>query len=184
MAEEYKEMIQNWNTESKEGVDILADKYGNPDEITNSQVIWYNNGPWAKTVVYEARDDHHFPMKHTDFVEQSIFYYVTPDKFTELAEFDGSVTCKRTAGMISAKCHDEEANFLALNLAHDINTNKKTVEEARNYYVQAMKDYRAKKDVPYMQSLQFEPLKKQESQYLDQELVKKEELDEIEESNK
>lgn len=119
-------------------------------------------------------------MKHTDFIEQSVFYYVTPDKYTELAEFDGSVTCKRTPGMISAKCHDEEANFLAINLAHDINTNKKTVEEARNYYVQAMKDYRAKKDVPYMKALQFEPLTKKESVYMDIEMVTKEELDKIE----
>ncbi len=32
-----------------------------------------------------------------------------------VAEFDGSVIVERTAGEVSARCHDEQANFLALN---------------------------------------------------------------------
>ncbi|MDQ3477432.1 MAG: hypothetical protein M3492_14190 [Actinomycetota bacterium] len=38
-----------------------------------------------------------------------------PTEFcTPLAEFDGSVIVERTAGEVSARCHDEQANFLAL----------------------------------------------------------------------
>jgi hypothetical protein len=43
------------------------------------------------------------------------------------------------------RCHDEEANFLALNLMHDIVTDSKTVQEARKYYAKEFVDYRCKK---------------------------------------
>jgi hypothetical protein len=42
-----------------------------------------------------------------------IDYRVPPEKFTELAIFDGSVIVERTADEVSARCHDEQANFLA-----------------------------------------------------------------------
>ncbi len=40
---------------------------------------------------------------------------------------------------------------------HDIIIGKKTVEEAKQVYVQAMKDFRAGKPTPYMEKLHFEP---------------------------
>ena len=74
-----------------------------------------------------------------------------------LAEFDGSVVAERTAGEVSARCHDEEANNLALNLAHDIVTGEKTVDEARAYYAKEFLDYRRGLPTPYMDELRFEP---------------------------
>ena len=70
-----------------------------------------------------------------------------------MAQFDGSVIPERTAGEVSARCHDEEANSLALNLMHDIVTGAKTAEEARAYYGKEFLDYRRKKPTPYMSGL-------------------------------
>jgi hypothetical protein len=53
---------------------------------------------------------------------------VPPDKFDELAEYDGSVIVERTKGEIAARCDLEGANFLALNLAHEIVTGKRSVD--------------------------------------------------------
>ncbi len=78
--------------------------------------------------------DHNFPAPRSGSVESFIDYRVPPNKFTPLAEFDGSVIVERTAGEVSARCHDEQANFLALNLMHDILTGARTVQEARDYY--------------------------------------------------
>ena len=75
------------------------------------------------------------------------------EKFSELAEFDGSVIVERTAGEVSPRCHDEEANFLALNLMHDIVTGAKTAKEARDYHAKEFADYRSKKPTPYMSAL-------------------------------
>lgn len=72
-----------------------------------------------------------------------------------MAAFDGSVVVERTAGEASARCHDEEANRLALNLMHDIVTGAKGVAEARDYYVKEFADYRRKKPTPYMEKLRF-----------------------------
>lgn len=51
-------------------------------------------------------------------------------KFTPLARFDGSVIVGRTTGEVSARCHDEGANSLALNLRHDIVVGARRVDEA------------------------------------------------------
>ncbi len=64
---------------------------------------------------------------------------------------------ERTVGEVSARCHDEQANSLALNLMHDIVTGEKNVEEAREYYAKEFLDARRKRPTPYMEELQFEP---------------------------
>ncbi len=65
-----------------------------------------------------------------------------PDKAGDLARYDGSVIVERTKGEIAARCDKEEANFLALNLANDIVTGKKSVEAARKFYAEAMREMR------------------------------------------
>lgn len=64
---------------------------------------------------------------------------------------------ERTAGEVSARCHDEQANNLALNLMHDIVTGARTAEEARAYYAKEFADYRRKLPTPYMDKLRFAP---------------------------
>jgi hypothetical protein len=78
---------------------------------------------------------------HIDSVESTIDYHVPTQKCSALGEFDGSVV-ERTVGEVSARCHDEQANFLALNLMNDIVTGAKTVEDARRYYAKEFLDYR------------------------------------------
>src|SRR5207237_7626111 len=95
-----------------------------------------------------------------------------------------SVTYKRTEGVLSAKCHDEEANRLALNLTHDIITGRKSAEEAKQFYLQCMIDSRAGKATPYMEKLQFEPCSKDDAQDADKELMSEEELKKTAENEK
>jgi hypothetical protein len=99
---------------------------------------------------------HNFPAPHHDSVESFLGYRVPVEKFSELAQFDGSVIAERTAGEVSARCHDEEANRLALNLMQDIVTGAKSVAAAREYYAKEFLDYRRKKPTPYMERLRFE----------------------------
>src|SRR6266545_3262356 len=114
------QLMEAWPEESREAAQLVIDKYGDPSEV---------------------------PASHIDAVESVLDYRVPTEKFSPLAEFDGSVVVERTAGEISARCHDEEANFLALNLAHDIVTGERTVEDARDFYAQSMIDYREGKPV-------------------------------------
>jgi hypothetical protein len=49
--------------------------------------------------------------------------------------FDGSVTFDRTQGTIGARCDLEANNFLALNLANDIVTNKNLLNRLAKHMV-------------------------------------------------
>ena len=103
-------------------------------------------GAWKRIIASRAFYQHNFPVPHFDSVESVIDYRVPVDKFTEIATFDGSVILEeRTTGEVSARCHDEQANMLALNLMHDIVTGAKTAQDARAYYAKEFADYRRKK---------------------------------------
>jgi hypothetical protein len=134
----------------------VIDKYGEPDEAVDSYLVWYSAGPWKRIVASKVFWEHQFPAPHCDSVESVLDYRVPTDAFTPLAEFDGSVIVERTAGEVSARCHDEEANNLALNLMHDIVTGARTVDEARAYYSKEFLDYRRGAPTPYMERLRFE----------------------------
>ncbi len=159
---EIKSMIGNWPEASQLATLDMMDKYGEPNETTASMLIWYNNGPWKRTVIYNVETKHIFPVDHVDVMEQFIDYKVPADKFDELAMYDGSVTVKRTDGEMSAKCDKEGANFIAINLAVDVINNKKTVEEARNFYAKTIKEFALENKMSdYMKSFQFTMMSKE-----------------------
>ena len=149
------DIIRGWPRESREAAQLVINKYGEPDEATDSQLVWRKCGEWKRIVASKNFYQHNFPAPHQDSVESFIDYQVPPEKFSELGAFDGSVIVERTAGEVSARCHDEEANRLALNLMHDIVTGAKSIAEARAYYAKEFIDYRRKKPTPYMEKLRF-----------------------------
>lgn len=151
------QIIKDWPQESREAAQVVIDKYGEPDEATERLLIWYQRGHWKKIIASKEFYRHDFPMPHTDSVQCFIDYRVPVSKFTSIGEFDGSVSVEHTAGEVSARCNDEEANCLALNLTHDIVTGEKNSQEARSYYADAVLNYRRKKPTPYMEDLRFSP---------------------------
>jgi hypothetical protein len=157
MEKQASQITQAWPDESREAAGLVLDAYGEPDEATPTQLIWHRRGPWKRIIASRTFHQHNFPAPHIDCVESVIDYRVPPEKFSELAAFDGSVIVERTAGEVSARCHDEQANFLASNLMHDIVTGAKTAQQARDYYAKEFADYRRRKPTPYMEKLRFAP---------------------------
>jgi hypothetical protein len=147
--------IASWPDMPKQAAMKLIAKYGQPDGVTPTQLIWRGKGPWKETVLYREEIPHQFPASHTDFLEQSIDYKVPPDKFDELAQYDGSVIVERTKGTLAARCDKEELNMLALNLANDIITGKRSVEDARDFYAKTAMAFKNGEKPPYTQKLQF-----------------------------
>jgi hypothetical protein len=111
----------------------------------------------ARVVASRVFYEHNFRAPHIDCVLSTIDCRVPPERVSALGQFDGSVVVERTAGELSARCHDEQANFLALNLMHDIVRGDKDVEAARSYYAKEFLDARRKVPTPYMEGLRFEP---------------------------
>lgn len=149
--------IADWPENAREAAQLVVDQYGEPDEVTDTQVTWHHPGPWKRIVASKVVYEHNFPAPHLDSVQSFIDYHVPPEKVSQITEFDGSVVVERTVGEVSARCHDEQANFLALNLMHDIVTGQKTPDEAREYYAKEFADYRRKLPTPYMEGLRFIP---------------------------
>lgn len=151
-----KQVINDWPETAKKAANAMLDEYGQPDGVTSSMLIWNNTGPFNKTIVYKEEVDHDFPMPHKDVLEQFVYYEVPAEKFDELAKYDGSVIVERTKGVMSARCDKEAANYLALNLAHDIVNDQLTVEQARQMYADVIMQMLQDEKHPYVQDLRFQ----------------------------
>ena len=147
-------MLASWKMEPRELATKIIAKYGLPQEASANRLIWMNNGPWKMSELVNEEIQHDFPMPHHDMFRQVINWKVPADKFDELAEYDGSIIVERTKGEVSARCDKEEANFLAINLAHDIVTGKRSVSDARKAYTEAVSEM---KHPEYMKGLTFTP---------------------------
>jgi hypothetical protein len=93
------------------------------------------------TALSREQVPHDFPAPHKDSLEQLMDYRVPVDLFSKLAEFGGSVMAERTKGELSARCGGTAMNFVAINLAHDIITGKRTVAQARQEYTRLSQAY-------------------------------------------
>jgi hypothetical protein len=149
-------IMSGWPKASKEAVMFMSRKYGPPAAMSKDMMAWGKTGPWKRTIVYAREYSHEFPMHHTDVMQQFIDYKAPPELYDDLAKYDGSVVLERTSGEISARCDKEGANFLALNLAHDIVTGKRKVEEARKMYGEQIEAMKAGKPAPYTEKLLFQ----------------------------
>lgn len=151
-----EKIIGEWPDSSKKAVHHTMKKYGPPNEATQSRLVWYNSGPWKRTVIRWDEIPHNFPVPHVDTMEQFIDYHVPLDKYNDIAKFDGSVIVERTRGEVSARCDSEAANFITINLMHEIVTGKMSVEEAKEAYGEAVSAYAMNNAAPYAEGFTFE----------------------------
>ena len=137
----------------------LVTKYGPPAEATDRQITWYANGPWKRTTLFKEQITHNFANAHQDILEQTISYRVPLDKLAPLAEFNGSLVVNRTRGELSSISDGEDTNFLALNVADDLVTGERDVEQAMTYYAQLIRARMIKEPERDLQTLKFTPPK-------------------------
>lgn len=131
-------VITSWKATPQDVAKKMLAKYGQPQEVTANRLVWHNNGPWKFTQLVNEEIPHDFPMPHKDALYQAINYRIDADKADELLKYDGSVLLERTKGEIGARCDKEDANFLAINLANDVATGRRSVDDARKFYAESM----------------------------------------------
>jgi len=148
-------VVRRWSRGARRVAREIERRYDLPHEATDSMLVWYYSGLWKRTVVHREGVLHQFPVLHRDYLEQTIDYRVPAEKFSELAAFNGSVIVDRTRGELTARCSSEEANFLLINLAHDIVLGKRTPEEARRMCAGMATALRMKWPMPYTSDLLF-----------------------------
>lgn len=151
------DIVENWPMKQREAAVKLIEKYGQPSATSDRMLAWVGNGAFVRTEIARDEASHLFPMEHVDFLTQTVKHRVPADRLAALNEFDGSVWFHRTRGELSAECDVEEMNLLALNLAHDVITGKRTPADARAFYAKtAMAFKQGDKSSAYVTGLIFQ----------------------------
>jgi hypothetical protein len=150
-------IIQDWPEPSRLLAKAVMEKYGPPDEVADKGILWRDNGPWKRTVVYRSPPDGSPLSSGADVLQQAVGYRVPLAKFGELARFDPRVVADRTRDELSARSDSERLNFLALNLADEIIAGWKDAAEARRAYDGICSLERAGKSSSYAEGLRFTP---------------------------
>ncbi|MDO8756693.1 MAG: hypothetical protein Q7J64_01665 [Elusimicrobiota bacterium] len=119
-------IILLWPTFSHRLARQMISRYGLPVDSTDERVVWRDNGPWKRIVVYRNPPDDGLFRKSRGRLEQSVAYELTPGRAAALAEFDKSIEADEKAGLLTARTDDESSNILALNLADEVLRGRRT----------------------------------------------------------
>ena len=95
--------IRGWPDESREAAELVIEKYGEPDESTESQLTWHKAGPWKRIVASRTFHRHDFPAPHVDAVESVIDYRVPPTSLACVRECTRSTIATLWAWLLSKK---------------------------------------------------------------------------------
>ena len=147
--------IEKWPQGSRDVARVMIEKYGEPGEFSGDALVWKENGAWKRSVVYRTARTRLFGPKDTDYLEQTIGYRVPDVKIAELKRFDPRIQADATSGELSARSESEPMNYLALNLAEEIVSEKRTVDDAREVYRKVTEFYQSGKSSPYLNGFMF-----------------------------
>ena len=150
-GDEARRVVSLWPEASKTVSEAMLGKYGPPDLVDIDRLRWSDNGSWKKTTVYRL------PLERGGVLEQSIRFDVPQDRRAALSELDISMTVDQADRVLSVASGSEETNFLAMNLAVEVIREKRTPEEAREFYRRTVKLLDSGKTSSYTQGLLFPP---------------------------
>jgi hypothetical protein len=142
--------IADWPAVSRLIARAMIAEYGQPDEFSSHHLLWHNNGPWKRTVVSRAAR-----MGRNNFLQQVVSYGVPAGKFSEIKSFDRRIVVDAAKNELSSYSDSEKMNFLALNLAYEIITDKQSPAQARRFYGEVTTLSQAGKTSPYTEGLVF-----------------------------
>lgn len=144
-----------WPAPQRAVARAMIDKYGRPAQYDSHALAWFNNGIWKRTVVYR-RGPIPGPNRGKQFLQQTVGYIVPADKIAALKKFDKRLEVSQTAGEMTFTSDREATNLLALNLADEIVTGKRTVASARAFFMRTTVLAAAGKSSPYRKDLRFD----------------------------
>ncbi len=150
--------LQGWPRARRALAVQLVMAYGRPQDATYHRITWYANEPWTRTTLYRFAVRHNFPLPHQDVLEQTVDYRVPAAKMSDLAAYNGSLVCDRTRGELSAHCDTEQQNRIVLNIADDIVTGQRSVDDALAYHAQIIRGMQDRMPESYPFKLKFKIL--------------------------
>jgi len=154
-AQTPESVIRKWPELSRNIARKMTERYGPPSHFSRSALVWEENGTWKRSVVFRDAWPHYARLRDKDYLEQTIPYQVPDGKVAALKRFDRRIAIDRTSGELSARSESEKLNYLTLNLADEIITGKRSVEDARDFYRNAEELSKAGKSSQYLDGIIF-----------------------------
>jgi hypothetical protein len=148
-------IIMKWPEGARATARDMMSKYGQPNRFSEGALVWIDNGPWQKSVVYRSAWPHFIAKKDKDYLEQTIAYRVPAAKIPDLKRFDRRLHVNERVGQLSARSESEAMNFLALNLADEIVNDERGVDDARDFYLRTERLAISGKTSAYTQGFLF-----------------------------
>jgi hypothetical protein len=148
-------LLRQWSERAQMLVRAMTEKYGIPNRLDAFEAVWYDNGPWRRTVVHRDSWSRFLGARDNDFLEQTIEYRVDDKKIRDIQRFHEKIQVDQSAGELSSRAETESLNFLALNLAKDIADGKRSVKSARDFYAKTDELARSGKSSPYLEGFGF-----------------------------
>jgi hypothetical protein len=155
-AQTPESVIKDWPDRARGLARVMIEEYGRPDRFTRDALVWYDNGPWRRTVVYRRAWPHYLWLRDKDYLEQTIGYQVPKDKVNALKRFNRSLDVYPVSEELSSRSESESMNFLALNLADEIVNGTRSVEDARSFYNRTVRLSESGKSSGYLSGFLFE----------------------------
>lgn len=150
-------IILQWPTFSYRLARSMISKYGQPAESSDVRLVWIDNGPWKKTVIYRVPPGGRVLGPDAGRLEQSVGYRVLPEQRSELERFDKTIGVDEQAGLLTVLSNAESDNFLAMNLADEVVRGKRSAKEASDFRRQILRLQDSGKSSPYLEKLLFLP---------------------------
>lgn len=147
--------ILSWPTFSYRLARMMIAEYGQPSEIRDDAVVWNDNGPWKRTVVYRDPPSGRVFRRNKGRLEQSAAYRANPDALDRLAAFDRDVEVDLAEARITSRADSEADNFISLNLADEVLSGRKDPKEAASLRQKLEREAPAGKSSSYRDGLLF-----------------------------
>ncbi|UPT75125.1 MAG: hypothetical protein M0D55_05275 [Elusimicrobiota bacterium] len=156
VARSPEQTAASWPDEARMLARDMTARYGRPDEASPDAFVWYNNGPWKKTIVHRQAWPHYAYQRDKDYLENVIGHAVPEDRVADLSRFDRRLDFDPVTAELSARSESESANYLLLNLADEVIRGKKDPAEAREFRDRMLRLSAAGKSSAYLTGFLFD----------------------------
>lgn len=149
VADRIEAHLRTWYDSPRREAERLIERYGPPDDIAPVLATWRGREPFKWIAVHGDSPD--------SYLEQAVGYQATPQAREALSRFGHGVRYSPEAEELSAKSNSEWLNFLALNLANEIATGRRTPDDAGKFFARTARLAQFGKAPAYIEKLMFEP---------------------------
>lgn len=115
------DIVKNWrNRDAAEYAEKMIKAFGEPNEVTDTSLMWRNIESFKETVIKDESVPHDFPKNHRDYVYSSMHIEVPEELMNVLAHVTGSIIVDGLKHEVTGRCGTLWANAVTLGFVQDL----------------------------------------------------------------